>query len=147
MKGNPEVITALNDQLVGYHTTMIQLTTHFCMCRKWGYGELADYFKHLAHESSEAIDKIMQRVLFLDGIALLEKLNEVLIGETTEDTLELTSLNTLNLIAGCSEGIEVCLQYKDYGTRHLFEKLLVEEDEHLATLEAKMTQITQRGTA
>ena len=147
MKGNPEVITALNDRLVEYHTTMVQLTTHSCMCRKWGYKELAGYFKHLAHETSESIDKIMQRVLFLDGITLLEKVNGPLIGENMEDTLELTSLNTLGLVAGCSEGIEVSLQYKDYGTRHLFEKLLVEEDEHLASIEAKMTQITQRGTS
>ena len=147
MKGNPEVITTLNERLVEYHTSMVQFTTHSFICGKWGYSDLADYFKHLVHESSEALGKIMERVLFLDGITSLEKLNEVDIAESMEDTLDLARLAKLTTIAGCSEGIEVCLKFKDYGTRHLLEKLIVEEDKHLSIIEAKMTQITQRGTS
>jgi len=145
MKGNVEVIATLNDRLIEQHTSIVQFATHSFLCRKLGYTDVADYFKYLVHESSEALSKIMERILFLDGLTSLEKMNEVTISETMEGALELASLDKLSVIAGCSEGIDVALKFKDYGTRYLLEKILIEEDKHLSTIETKMTQITQRG--
>lgn len=146
MKGTPEVITVLNEVLMERHAYFIQLLVCSVMCGKWGYCEQAELFDFLSEEDFEVFSKLIARISFLDGMSIADKLQEFKEDVTTVDEMLLFAKNSRLLnIFSLSRVIEVCTNFKDYGTRNLIEKMLVEEDEHLAKVEAAIIQFGERG--
>lgn len=145
MKGNPEVIAMLNSRLAEEHTAIVQYVTHAAMCENWGYAKLAGYLNGRAQEEMKHVSMVMDRILFLDGLPNLPALGDVHTGDTVEAMFEMDHAAEVIAIAGYTEGVDVALQFKDYGTRDLMEKLILEEDRHLNDIEAAMAQIAQMG--
>ena len=144
MKGNSEVIIVLNERLADHHTSYVECVTRAALCDKWGYTDLEEFFEKLAKEDLESIEKLMERIVFLDGIPLLVNINEVVIGDDIYEMITFVQRSKMSRVAGYSDGIDKAVSFKDYGTRHMFEKMIVNEDEYLADIEAKITQL-ERG--
>lgn len=144
MKGVPEVIASLNELIKDYHASFIFFKLMGATCDKWGYSEFSEYFNNCSKECLEVIDKILKRVLYLDGNATLDNLDNTYSIETIEEMLQSCKNTMLYNIASLIKNIEIATKFKDFGTRHLVEKILVEEEKHLATIEAKMIQFSER---
>ena len=148
MKGSPEVITVLNEILVERHTFFAQLLLCSITCKKWGYDEQEDLFEFFSKEDFKILKKLASRISFLDGIPFVDKMKESQTDITTVDEMLLFAQDTrLVNIASLSNAIEICTNFKDYGTRRLMEHFLLKEDKRLAKIEAAIIQFGERGKA
>jgi bacterioferritin len=147
MKGTPEVIAVLNELLVEYHTSLVQFIQYSISCSLYGYKDSEKKFDHMFRKDEECLVKLIKRISFLGGISTVGKVNEFDPIETVEDMLNNAVSLKLSLIGTLTNGIEVAMSFKDYGTRSLLERMLVEEDENLSTIEAALIQFSERGKA
>ncbi len=145
MKGNPDVIKILNEVLTGELTAINQYFLHASMCRNWGYSKLAEKIHHESIDEMKHAQSLVDRVLFLDGVPNLQKLDKLHIGESVLEqfksdlALEMTALERLR------RGIDVCWQAKDHASRELLESILEAEEEHVDWLEAQLGLIEELG--
>lgn len=145
MKGDQKVIDALNDALTIELTAINQYFCQSKMCRNWGFHKLAD--KHYHESMGEMIhaEKLIDRILFLDGVPEIGRYDVIRVGSDPKDQLE----KDLELESkGCqayNAGIELCLKVGDAGSRELMEKILVESEEHVDWLESQLHVISQVG--
>ena len=145
MKGDPNVIKLLNDQLTNELTAINQYFLHSRMYRHWGFEKLGKKEYEESIGEMKHADKLIERVLMLDGLPNLQALHKLMIGETVSEILncdlqlELVSQKTLK------EGISVCEQARDYVSRELFEMILDDTEEHIDWLETQIELIEQVG--
>ena len=145
MKGDPNVIKLLNDQLTNELTAINQYFLHSRMYRHWGFEKLGKKEYEESIGEMKHADKLIERVLMLDGLPNLQALHKLMIGETVSEILncdlqlELVSQKTLK------EGISVCEQTRDYVSRELFEMILDDTEEHIDWLETQIELIEQVG--
>ena len=145
MKGDPNVIKLLNDQLTNELTAINQYFLHSRMYRHWGFEKLGKKEYEESIGEMKHADKLIERVLMLDGLPNLQALHKLMIGETVPEILncdlqlELVSQKTLK------EGISVCEQARDYVSRELFEMILEDTEEHIDWLETQIELIEQVG--
>jgi bacterioferritin len=147
MRGDERVITLLNQILTAELTTINQYFIHGRMCENWGYQRL---WKKLREESigeMKHADRLIQRVLYLEGVPNVQRLNKVNVGQTVPEQLRLDLETERAAIAALNEGIEVCRTVGDNGSRHLLEEILGGEEDHANWLEAQFAQIQQMGEA
>ena len=147
MRGDERVITLLNLILTAELTTINQYFIHGRMCENWGYERL---WKKLREESigeMKHADRLIQRVLYLEGVPNVQRLNKVNVGQTVPEQLRLDLETERAAIAALNEGIEVCRTIGDNGSRHLLEEILHAEEEHANWIEAQFAQIQQMGEA
>jgi len=140
MKGKPEIIKMLNDLLAEFHSGAIASGTYAAMCKKWGYVDLAKCFSCVLSEQLKYINKIMDRITFLDGLPTLQNVNKFSFGENIQKMLLSSRHSSMNVVSLCIDGIELSVQLRDYGTRRLFEKMLEKADHTLGMIEAEITQ-------
>ena len=145
MKGRPEVIASLNERLSDYHASLMQNVAHSAVCAKFGYSALKDYFDCLSKEDYVVIFKLNERITFLDGVPDVNTISEMVISETSHETLLFASEHINKVVGGLSSSLDVSDNFKDRGTRRLLEDILVEEEKRLFSVEAKMNQFTERG--
>ncbi len=145
MKGAPEIITQLNEILKGEVTAVNQYFLHASMCKNWGYIRL---YKKIYEESLEEMrhaQRLIDRILFLEGLPVLNQPLYVHVGHDLQDMLE----RDLQLEAGAlpplRQGVTLCLEQGDTGTRELLEHLIVEGEEHLEWLETQLHLINTVG--
>lgn len=145
MKGDPNVIKLLNDQLTNELTAINQYFLHSRMYRHWGFEKLGKKEYEESIGEMKHADKLIERVLMLDGLPNLQALHKLMIGETVPEILncdlqlELVSQKTLK------EGISACEQARDYVSRELFEMILDDTEEHIDWLETQIELIEQVG--
>jgi bacterioferritin len=145
MKGDPNVIKLLNDQLTNELTAINQYFLHSRMYRHWGFEKLGKKEYDESIGEMKHADKLIERVLMLDGLPNLQALHKLMIGETVPEILncdlqlEHVSQKTLK------EGISVCEQARDYVSRELLEAILDDTEEHIDWLETQMELIEQVG--
>ena len=145
MKGDPNVIKLLNDQLTNELTAINQYFLHSRMYRHWGFEKLGKKEYEESIGEMKHADKLIERVLMLDGLPNLQALHKLMIGETVPEILncdlqlELVSQKTLK------EGISVCEQARYYVSRELFEMILDDTEEHIDWLETQIELIEQVG--
>lgn len=145
MKGSQKIIELLNDVLTGELTAVNQYFIHAKMNQNWGFDRL---YKKLYHESIDEMrhaDRLIERILYLEGVPNLQRLNKVNVGETVPEQmkvdleLERVALERLNA------GIAACREEGDNGSRTLLEQILVSEEEHVDWIEAQIDQIDKMG--
>ena len=145
MKGNDKVISILNAFLADELTAISQYMVHSEMCADWEYKKLHEATEKRAIEEMKHAEKLIGRVLFLEGKPIVSQLNKINIGATVEEQLKNDLAGELGAIKGYNEGIKLCLEVGDGGSRELIEDNLEDEEKHLDWLEAQVDQIAQMG--
>lgn len=143
MKGNEHVINHLNARLAEELTAINQYFVHAEMCENWRYQKLHDMiFKRSIQEMKHA-EKLIARILFLDGIPIVSKLNKIHIGSEITMMYKNDHAAEAAAISGYNESIRVAMEAGDNGSRELLESILKEEEEHIDLIEAQLEQISQ----
>jgi len=145
MKGDAEIIDALNDVLTAELTAINQYYIHYKMCENWGYERLAAHHRAESIEEMQHADKLIERILFLDGIPNMQRLNPVRVGETVAEQHEVDLALEMEAQKRLNEGIVLCRGKGDNGTRALFESILVDEEEAIDWAEAQLDLIKTVG--
>ena len=145
MQGNPTVIQHLNAVLKNELTAINQYFLHARMLRHWGVTKLGDYdYKESLDEMKHA-DRLINRILFLDGLPNLQDLDKLLIGESVQEVLDCDLKLELAAMPRLREAIAYCETVKDYISRELFESILESEEEHVDFLETQLGLIGKIG--
>ena len=145
MKGHAKIIGHLNTVLCNELTAINQYFLHYRMYKHWGYKELAEHeYKESIDEMKHA-DRLVERILFLEGLPNLQKLNKLLVGEGPKEAiacdLELESAAVPDL----KNAIADCEALGDYVSRDLFSEILESEEEHIDWLETQLSLIDRIG--
>jgi bacterioferritin len=145
MKGNEQVLAKLNFFLADELTAISQYMVHSEMCANWGYTILHKAIEKRAIDEMKHAEKLIGRILFLEGKPVVSELNPIHIGETVEAQLKYDLEAEAGAIKAYNEAIRICLELGDSGSRELIEGNLHDEEEHLDWLEAQLDQISQMG--
>lgn len=145
MKGDTKVIGVLNQVLKAELTAINQYFLHSEMCENWGYMRMAKQVKKESIEEMMHAEKLMERILYLDGTPNMTDYFKINIGMTLKAQLQ----NDLNLeyeaVKRLNNGIETCVKAGDNGSRELLEKILLDEEHHIDWLEAQLHAIDEMG--
>ena len=145
MKGNFDVIKVLNEVLRKELTGINQYFIHSKMCKNWGYEILAGVAWKESVEEMKHADRIIERILFLEGIPNLSAYDKINVGSSVQQQLN----NDLGLEEGAlvvlRSGIKTCLDADDNASRELLEHILVDEEEHVDWIETQIHQIKEIG--
>jgi bacterioferritin len=145
MRGDPAVIEVLNDVLTAELTAINQYFIHHKMCENWGYARLAKKkYEESIGEMKDA-DAIIERILYLDGVPNMQRLSPVRVGEDPIEQHKLDLAVETEAIARLNEGIELCREKGDNGTRHLLEHILKGEEDGADWLEAQLHLVEEVG--
>jgi bacterioferritin len=147
MRGNPQVIELLNDVLTAELTAVNQYFIHAKMCKNWGFDRLADYVRHESIDEMKHADELIERILFLEGVPNMQRLNSVRVGETVPEQFDADLQLEYAAIERLNAGIAACVAAGDNATRALLEQILVAEEEHTDWLEAQIELIRTLGEA
>ena len=145
MKGNEKIIAVLNDFLADELTAISQYMVHSEMCANWGYDKLHEAVEKRAIGEMKHAEKLIARILFLEGQPVVNHLNKMDIGATVETQLKHDLDAEAGAIKAYNDGIRLCLELGDNGSRELIEDNLEDEEEHLDWLETQLDQVNQMG--
>jgi bacterioferritin len=145
MKGHEEILKVLNKLLAEELTAINQYMVHSEMAEDWGYGEFHEETEKRAIDEMKHAEKLIGRILFLEGIPIVSELNKLYIGSTIEKSLQNDRMSEDDAIKSYNDAINLCAQLKDNGTKDLLESILKEEEDHIDWLEEQLDQVEQMG--
>jgi bacterioferritin len=145
MKGNDRIIDTLNMLLADELTAINQYMVHSEMCANWGYEKLHKGAEKRAIDEMKHAEKLIGRVLFLEGIPVVSNLNKIKIGADVEAQHKNDWAAEEGAVKAYNEGIRLAVEVADNGTRELLESILKDEEDHIDWLEAQLDQIKQMG--
>jgi bacterioferritin len=145
MKGNAQIIDSLNARLAEELTAINQYMVHSEMCDNWNYEKLHKIIEKRAIDEMKHAEKLIARILFLDGRPIVSNLNKITIGAEVEKMHLNDHAAEADAIKNYNESIRLAVEVGDNGTRELLESILHEEEEHIDLLEAQLDQIKQMG--
>jgi bacterioferritin len=145
MKGDAKVIEYLNKVLYNELVAINQYFMHSRMFKDWGLKTLADKEYRESIEEMQHADKVIERILFLEGIPNLQDLGKLMIGENTQEMLECDLKLELVAIPDLKEAIAYADSVGDYVSRELFREILSDEEEHVDWLETQLQLIDKVG--
>lgn len=142
---SPDIIKRLNEVLTLELTAINQYFLHAEMCGDWGFAKLYKVIRAESIDEMKHAEKLIERILFLDGLPNVQRLGKITIGETVKEQFELDLALEERAIPVLNAGIQQCRDEGDNGTRALFEGILVDEERHVDWLEAQLELIRQIG--
>jgi len=145
MKGDAQVIQHLNKVLFNELTTINQYFLHSRMFRNWGLGKLAEYEHKESIDEMKHADRLIERILFLDGLPNLQDLGRLMIGENAKEALEADLKQEQVARPVLQAAIAHCESVKDYISRELLEDILESEEEHIDWLETQLGLMDRLG--
>ena len=145
MRGDPAIIRLLNTVLTNELTAVNQYYLHARMYENWGFKRLGDItYKESIGEMKHA-DKLIKRILFLDGLPNLQDLHKLSIGENVPEALNADLQVEVGGRTTLIDGVKQCEEARDYVSRELFEDILESEEEHIDWLETQLDLIKRVG--
>ncbi|HXG10869.1 MAG TPA: bacterioferritin [Gemmataceae bacterium] len=145
MKGDPQVIEALNRALTIELTAINQYFCQAKMCANWGYHKLAK--KHYEESLGEMkhAEKLIERILFLEGVPEIARYDVIRVGTDVKEQLQNDLQLEMNGVRHYNQTIELCSKVRDHGTRDLIEPILADSEEHVNWLETQLNLIGAIG--
>ena len=145
MQGDKKVIEYLNKALENELTAINQYFLHARMYKNWGYAKLNEKEYHESIDEMKHADKLIERILFLEGLPNLQNLGKLMIGENPQEMLGCDLKLEKLAIPLLREAIAYCETVSDYISRELFESILDSEEEHVDWLETQLGLVEQIG--
>ena len=145
MRGDDQVIEALNDVLTAELTAINQYFVHYKMCENWGYAKLAKKKYEESIEEMKHADDVIERILFLDGVPNMQRLSPVRVGENPVEQHKLDLAVEIEAVERLNKAIALAREKGDNGTRDLLEQKLREEEESVDWLEAQLHIVDEIG--
>ena len=142
-----QILDLLNDVLTAELTAINQYFIHAKMMKNWGYERLAHKEMHESIDEMKHADQVIERILFLDGIPNMQRMNKVMVGETVPEMLKLDLDEELRAVKRLNDAIKICRDLGDNGTEDFFTKILRSEEEHIDWIESQLELIKQVGEA
>jgi bacterioferritin len=145
MKGNDQIIEALNAGLTIELTAINLYFINSKMCRNWGLDKLADHYYAESIEEMKHAEEVIDRILYLEGVPEIARYDVVKVGDTPKDQIG----NSLDLetkgVKTYNEAIQLCLELKDSGSRDLMERMVVDSESSVDWAEAQFDLIKMVG--
>ena len=145
MKGNDDVLTILNEVLTGELTAINQYFVHAKMCDNWGYQRIASHTRDESIDEMKHAERIVERILFLDGVPNLQRLGPLKVGESVVEQFRNDLAVEIQALERLHRGIALAIEKTDVGTREMLADILVDEEEHVDWLETQLETIDQIG--
>ena len=145
MKGEQKVLETLNSLLADELTAINQYMVHAEMCENWGYNKLGEAIQKRAITEMKHAEKLIGRILFLEGVPIVSELRKMHIGADVPKMFASDHVLEGDAIKAYTSGILVCGDAKDYATREILEGILGDEDKHIDDIEEVQDEIEQMG--
>ncbi|CTQ70192.1 MULTISPECIES: bacterioferritin [Stappiaceae] len=145
MKGNEKVIACLNEALFLELGAINQYWLHYRMLADWGYAKLAKKEREESIEEMEHADKLVDRIIFLEGLPNMQKVAPLRIGQDIKEVLEADLAGEYDARTAYSKSREVCREEGDYVSMAIFEELLKDEEGHIDFLETQLELLEKIG--
>ena len=145
MKAKEGVVNILNKVLTADLTAINQYFVHAKMCENWGYERLHHKVRERSIDEMKDADEIIGHILYLEGVPNVQRMNTVHVGETVSEQLKLDLKAEQEMLALLNEGVVHCTKVMDFTTRHMFEDMAKDVDEHIDWIETQMETIKQIG--
>ncbi|MCY3506865.1 MAG: bacterioferritin [Chloroflexi bacterium] len=146
MRAKPGVVDTLNRLLTIEVTAVNQYFLQSEIVRNWGYDHLADRLRAISMGEMRDIEELVKHILYLEGLPNLQRIDVVKVGETVLENLELDLESEQAAIEALTEGVNLCVEVDDYGTRSRLEEMVRDEETHIDWLETQIEAIGQLGT-
>ena len=145
MKGDPKVIAVLNEVLKAELTAINQYFLHAEMCENWGFVRLASRVRKESIEEMTHAEKLIERILYLDGTPNMSDYFKINIGQTVEQQFKNDVQLEYDAVKRLNDGIHIASAQNDAGSRELLEHILTDEEHHIDWLEAQLHAIDEMG--
>jgi bacterioferritin len=143
MKGNEKLIEVLNELLADELTAINQYMVHAEMCEDWGYEKLHEHFEKRSIDEMKHAEKLIGRILFLEGRPIVTNLNKINIGAELPKQLANDLAAETDAVKAYNNAIKLAGEVKDFATREILEDILGDEDRHVDDIEAMQVRVEQ----
>lgn len=145
MRGDPAVINALNEILTAELTGINQYFIHHRMCANWGYARISSKKRSESIDEMKHADRVIDRILYLDGVPNMQRMNPVRVGEDPIEQHQLDLALEVDAVDRLNKGIALAREKADNGTRELLEEILVSEEESVEWHETQLNLVKDLG--
>jgi bacterioferritin len=145
MQGDPQVIQHLQAQLRNELTAVNQYFLHYRILKHWGFGKLAKKENEESMGEMKHADRLMERILVLEGLPNLQDLGKLMVGETVPEILDCDLRSERGAQATVKDGIAHCEAVRDYVSRELLDNILKDTEEHIDYLETQLDVLNKVG--